>query len=312
MMRDYGVDRRTVNRDLVALRDLHVPLTAERGSDGRKIWRIPTAKRKVDVRFNLTDLAALFMGRRLFDFLRGTLLDESLEKVYQTIENALEKRKDLIRAVDIDRMVYLVSEGPKRLEAGHLEVLDEVLTALFDRKRLRAVYVNTRGERREHLLEPLTLVAFRRGLYVVARRADGDSIRTFALERFEEAEWVQGSSFDYPPDYSPQRHFRSAFFIIPGEPEDVELLFEPGSERFIGIRVFHDSQRMRRLEDGRLELLLRVPVNDELIFWVLSFGSHVTALGPPLLVERVREELCRATARYAAPTPRLERHGHPC
>jgi proteasome accessory factor B len=301
MMRDYGIDRRTVNRDLLALRDLRVPVTSERGSDGRKIWRIPAARRKLSVPFNLTDLTALFMGRRLFDFLRGTLLEESLEKVYASIEDALEKRKDLLRAGEIERKVYLISEGPKQLGPGHVEVLDAVLTALLEERLLQATYVNTRNERREHRLEPLTLVAFRRGLYLVARPSGTGSIRTFALERFEAAEWVPGSSFDYPQDYDPGRHFESAFFIIPGEPEDVRLLFEPGSERFIGLRVFHDSQRMALLDDGRLELSLRVPVTDEVVFWVLSFGSHVTALGPPRLVERVREELRLAAARYGAP-----------
>jgi predicted DNA-binding transcriptional regulator YafY len=298
IMADYGVNRRTVNRDLVALKDLGLSLKPEQGADGRKLWRIPRSKRKLSVSFNLTDLAALLMGRRLFDFLRGTLLEESLQKVYEAIEGELEKRKDLLRSGEIERKLYLISEGPKLLEPGHVEILDAVLTALLDQKQLRAIYVNTRGEKRERLLDPLTLVAFRRGLYVVARDSGGEVIRTFALERFEDADWVRGSSFTWPKDYTPERHFESAFFIIPGEPEVVDLVFEPGSERFIGIRVFHDTQEMTRLEDGRVRLRLRVPINDELVFWVLSFGSHVTALGPPALVERLRGELAAAAARY--------------
>ena len=300
MMDDYGINRRTVNRDLIALKDLGLHLKAEQGADGRKIWRVPRSKRKLSVSFNLTDLAALLMGRRLFDFLRGTLLEESLQKVYEAIESELERRKDLLRSGEIERKLYLISEGPKLLDPGHVDVLDAVLTALLDQKQLRATYVNTRGEKRERLLDPLTLVAFRRGLYVVARDSGGETIRTFALERFEDADWVRGSSFVWPAGYTPQRHFESAFFIIPGEPETVELLFQPGSERFIGIRVFHDSQEMTSLEDGGVRLTLRVPVNDELVFWVLSFGSHVTAISPPGLVMRLREELAAAAALYDA------------
>jgi len=303
MTREYGVNRRTVNRDLNALMDLGLRLEGERRGDGIKLWRVPAARRKLSVPFNLTDLAALFMGRRLFDFLRDTLLEESLDKVYTTIERALERRSDLLGAADLSRKVFMVSEGPKRLGPEHVEILDAVLTALLDQKRLRTVYINIRGERHERLLEPLTLVAFRRGLYVVARLAGSETIRTFAIERFEDTDWVRGSRFDYPDDFSPERYFESAFFIFPGEPERVELVFERGTERFIGLRVFHETQEIEKLEDGRLRLTMNVPVSDELVFWVLSFGSHVAAVGPAGLVERLREELDLAAAHYAPARP---------
>jgi predicted DNA-binding transcriptional regulator YafY len=299
MANDYGVERRTVNRDLNALRDMGLDLVEERLPDGRKAWSIRVPKRKMIVPFNVTDLTSLFMGKRLFDFLRGTLFEESLDKVYEAIGNALEKRRDLMAARDLERKVYLVSEGPKRLAESHLDVLNEVLTALLDEQRLEVKYRTSAGELHRHLLEPLTMVAFRRGLYLTARRFDDGAVRTYALERFESALWRRGERFDYPAEWDPERHFSSALFIYPGDPEPVEIEFEAGSDRFIGIRQFHPTQRMRTLDDGRIRLGLEVPIGDELVYWLLSFGRHVRVVSPETLRRRLRRELSAALDAYA-------------
>ncbi|MFO8071917.1 MAG: WYL domain-containing transcriptional regulator [Polyangia bacterium] len=299
MANDYGVERRTVNRDLTALRDMGLDLVAERLPDGRKVWSIRVPKRKMIVPFNLTDLTSLIMGKRLFDFLRGTLLEESLDKVYCSIENAIDKRRDLLASKDLERKVYLVSEGPKRLTERHVDVLDEVLTALLEDRRLEVDYRTSGGELHRHLLEPLSLVAFRRGLYLAARRFDDGAIRTYALERFESARWRRGDRFEYPADWDPERHFSSALFIYPGDPEPVEIEFAAGSERFIGIRQFHPTQRKRVLDDGRVRLGLEVPIGDELVYWLLSFGRHVRVIFPETLRRRLRYELSVALDAYA-------------
>jgi proteasome accessory factor B len=294
MMDDYGVDRRTVNRDLNELRELGLDLTAEELSDGRKVWSLAGRSRRIQVPYNLTDLTALFMGRRLFDFLGGTLLEESLDKVYESIENQLLRVRDFDRARSLSRKVYLISEGPKELAPEQVEHLDAVLTGLLEQKLLRLHYISARGVAEDLTVRPFTLVAYRRGLYLLGRMEDDGQMRTLALERIRSAEWVRGSSFKLPDDFDPEDYFASALFISPGEPRLVELIFTATTEPFIRIRRFHRSQKISRMRDGRIRMTLRVPAGPgdfEIVNFVLSFGKNVEVVRPASLRRRVRDEL---------------------
>ena len=58
-------------------------------------------------------------------------------------------------------------------------------------------------------------------------------------------------------------------------------------------KSWHPSQETKLLQDGRLKMILKVADNDELVGWVLSFGSQVKVAGPEALRQRVREEAKR-------------------
>lgn len=301
MMEDYGVDRRTVNRDLNELRELGLDLLSEELPDGRKVWALASRAQRIQVPYNLTDLTALFMGRRLFDFLGGTLLEESLDKVYESIENQLLKARDFHRARDLARKVYLVSEGPKELAPEQVEHLDAVLTGLLDQKVLDLHYVSARGVAEDLRVQPYTLLAYRRGLYLLARIDGSGRMRTLALERIRAVEWIRGSSFEFPEDFDPEAYFSGALFISPGKPQLVELVFTASTEPFIRIRRFHRSQRLSKMRDGRIRMTLRVPAGEddfEIVNFVLAFGKNVEVVRPVALRRRVRDELEAAMRLY--------------
>jgi proteasome accessory factor B len=301
MMEDYGVDRRTVNRDLNELRELGLDLVAEDLPDGRKVWALASRARRIQVPYNLTDLTALFMGRRLFDFLGGTLLEESLDKVYESIENQLLRARDFHRARGLSRKVYLVSEGPKELDPKQVEHLDAVLTGLLDQKLLQLHYVSARGVAEDLQVRPYTLVAYRRGLYLLALVEGAERMRTLALERIRSVDWIRGSSFEFPDDFDPEVYFGDALFISPGKPQLVELVFTASTEPFIRIRRFHRSQKLSRMRDGRIRMTLRVPAGPsdfEIVNFVMAFGKNVEVVRPRSLRRRVRDELEAAARLY--------------
>ncbi|MCU0664703.1 MAG: WYL domain-containing protein [Myxococcota bacterium] len=300
IMADYGVNRRTVNRDLEELRLTYgLELKAEKLDGGENLWHLPS--RAVRVTYNITDLMALFLGRRLFDFLEGTLLEDSLRKVYGKIEAQLHKDKDLITARELSRRVHLVSEGPKKLQHRHVACLDEVLDALLRNRHLAVTYRNVSGKTSKFTVLPYTLVAFRRGLYLLAAFEDSGNLSTLALERMTAVKSIKGTSFELPVDYDPQTLLDSALFLKTGKPTKVELVFDAGSADFIRIRRFHHSQKLRALEDGRLFMTLRVPAEDddfEIENFVLSFGPYVEVRSPQALRNRVAASLTRALDKY--------------
>jgi hypothetical protein len=114
-MSEYGITRRTANRDLLDLMSMRLDLEADAGGDGRKLWHAASRSRKFSVSYSMTELMALFLGRRFFDFLAGTLLEEDFDKVIARARTQLGRAKDRERAAKLDKKLYLVHEGPKKL-----------------------------------------------------------------------------------------------------------------------------------------------------------------------------------------------------
>jgi len=200
-------------------------------------------------------------------------------------------------AVGYTLKLFQVSEGPKILPEESIEILDEVLKALVKEHKLDLTYSNAEGVQHDIVMHPYTLVAHKRGLYVIGHVEQWDRISVLALERMDDMIGLVKEPFTYPDEFTPEGFFQDAFFIAPGKPERIELRFTRESEPFIGMRNFHESQRFTRKKDG-LYLKMKVPVNFELINWISSFGPNVKALSPPSLVEQMKELLEKTLAQY--------------
>ena len=294
---EFGVSSRTARRDIRAIELMGIDLDYADLESGERIWRAPANAREIKVSYTVMDVMSLFLGRRMFDFLEETSLADSFERVYGRIEEQLTEI-ELNKAKRLNKKIYIVHEGPKKLSEAGSEILDECLSGLLWEQKLRGVYRALNQEKKAHILHPYSLAAYKRGLYLVAHTERAGACTTFSLERFESLEWLRGESFTYPRRYDPERFFHSALFITPGEPEPVELAFSAGTEPFIRLRRFHETQQVETLPDGRIRMTLQVPVNFETVNWVLSFGAYVEVIRPAALRVRVVEQLRRAIGQY--------------
>ena len=51
--------------------------------------------------------------------------------------------------------------------------------------------------------------------------------------------------------------------------------------------LFHESQQVKELPGGKLEVIYRLTAAQEMIPWLMSWGSAVEVLEPPWLRERL-------------------------
>lgn len=199
MMREFGITRRTANRDLQDFQELGVALEFEDLPDGHRQWFADIKSRKVLVSYSICDVMSLFLGRRMFDFLENTSLEDSLNRVYRRVEPQLSRPKDLANANKLYQKVYLVHEGPKKLPETAGDILDEVLPGLLYEQRVKVHYVNHKGEDRRFTICPYTLVAYKRGLYLLGKVEEWNGkVLVYSLERIKGAEWLKGEHFEYP------------------------------------------------------------------------------------------------------------------
>jgi predicted DNA-binding transcriptional regulator YafY len=78
----------------------------------------------------------------------------------------------------------------------------------------------------------------------------------------------------------------------------VKVRISPEWARWVGEKIWHESQKAKKLPGGGLELTFRVAGLDEIKRWVLSLGPEAEVLEPGRLIEMIREDLTRTLGLY--------------
>ncbi len=292
----FELDARTFRRYLADLKGLGLPVIDEGQLEQRTVSMDPSYRR-TGVQLTLAEVLSLHFGRKLFNFLEGTQFAADMDDAIERLSPAIARAHAEL-ATDLDAKFLAIPEHAKDYRASG-DLLDELITALIYDNPARAEYTKASGLSGHYELEPLTLATYRQGLYLFARDRSDDRIKTFAVERFLRFSRLRMEKFVPPRGYDPEALVRDAFGIISAEAVAVEALFDPSVAFYIGERVWHPSQHLEVLADGRARLFMQVGITQELVRWLLSFAGDVEIVGPPALKERVREHHARAAARLA-------------
>lgn len=294
----FGVSVRTALRYVHALSNAGEPL--EESLDGkRKVWRLHPAARRETITLSTTQMVSLFLSRRVFDFLAGTGFKEDLDDVFKKLELTLRKRDYDTR--NLERKIFDVNEAP-HLYADRLEHVDDIVTALLREERLRVTHGSVAEYKKPFVLEPYTLVVYKKGLYLAGFSHHHGKVRTFSLDGFREIDRLKNDRFGYPKEYHPSQLVEGAFGMIGGERTRVRLLFAAKAGRFLKRRQWHPTQAFVKTDRG-VEMTMEVAGTTELKTWILGWGDQVEVLEPEGLRGEVAAEVERVAGRYRSPRP---------
>ena len=284
---EYKVSVRTVQRDLQDLNEAGF-LISERDVDQRKYYKLKKDT-GLPLNFPIMEVAAMIFAERAGMGLVGAPFGEHLRSAHHRLTQAMppEMRQFLERATEA---YVLQVRGHKPYEnAG--KTLKKLHDAILERRVCRVSYRSPWAESaRQYNIEPLHLLPFRGGLYVISRMPYYDQLITQAVDRFESVE-VTEEEFEPPEHLSVDERLSNAFGISSEEPMDVVVRFTEEQAPYIRERIWHPSQELEELEDGRVVLRLRAGGFYEIKSWVLSFGAAAEVLEPEGLQEAVREEM---------------------
>ena len=79
----------------------------------------------------------------------------------------------------------------------------------------------------------------------------------------------------------------------------VRVRISPAWARWVGEKIWHESQKITKLPEGGLEMTFRVAGLDEIKRWVLSFGPEAAVVEPEKLRELVRRDLSKNLPQYS-------------
>jgi predicted DNA-binding transcriptional regulator YafY len=114
-------------------------------------------------------------------------------------------------------------------------------------------------------------------------------VRLFAVERVRSIA-LTDHRYQMPLGFNVQEYVQDALNVMRGRRIEVELLFSKKAAAWVKDKSWHPSQETKLLKDGRLKMVLKVADNDELVGWILSFGSQIHVLRPESLQASVKDE----------------------
>jgi predicted DNA-binding transcriptional regulator YafY len=281
---------RTIWRDLDALQKAGFPLYTERGADGnRGVWRVTEDfKRALPLKLTLGELAALLMSRHLLSPLGLSVLGPEVASAFDKIQHVLSR--DALKVLDQIRDRLGVRPTGAKLQAPAAEHLPKIHQALAECRTLRTRYYSaSRDSEDTRAIDPYHLTLHNGGLYLVAHCHLRNAPRIFAVERMRTVE-LTSRRFDVPASFDAEEYLAGAWGMLRGDLVTVRVIFARALAPYIRERLWHPSQKLRDLPDGRVEMMLTVADTLEVRRWILGYGVQAEVAEPAGLREALRVE----------------------
>ena len=278
---EANVTRRTVYRDLDAIRDAGYPLISEKEPDGRTLYRFMTGFKKIPpITFSLEELMTLYLCRGQLSFLQGTPFQEDLEAIFGRLRSSLPPRS-------VAHLERIASAATPRFQGvrdyqGKKELLSDLRKALLYQYRCRLSYTPPHREATDYVFDPYTLLFFNNSLYLGGYAHNRKALRLFLVDRVDQVVLLE-DRFEVPEEYLAEDLTGSAFGLIEGETYELKVRFGDTVAHLVRERLWHPSQLIEEQADGSLILSLQVSGDKEILSWLYSYLPHVQVLDPPQL-----------------------------
>jgi len=282
---ELEVSTKSIQRDLDFMRDrLELPIEYHPQRFGyhytAEVTSFPT--------MHLTEgeLVALVIAEKALEQYRGTQFEKPLLSAIRKIEQSLPDTISLNLA-DIEQTISFRTRAEPVL---NLEIFDALAKATAQRRQLAMVYRKTGSREGEaRLVDPYHLANINGEWYLFAYDHARKDIRTFVPSRVQSVK-PTGRSFPAPRKFSLEQRLRGSFGVHSGEGEfEVILRFNSRVADLIREKKWHESQELRPLKGGDVELRLKLSSLVEIERWVLSWGGDVVVQKPQALAEAVKQ-----------------------
>ena len=277
---------------------MHVPFYED---DGR--WRVRPEFWLRPIHLSLPEALGLLLSARLM-LRHADKADDFTAAAYEKLAAVLPGP---VRDAVADAAARLAN---KPADAMQSRILATLAKAWAERRKVRVTYTMARTF--ERVLWPLFIEPspFGHSLYLLAWDEKLEAPRAYKIERIGDAHLL-AATFEPPEGFRPGDHLAAAGGIWGGEGTvEVELLFAASVARRVKETIWHPSQQLIEVPDGRVRLKLKVAGWLELRHWVLGWGEACEVVAPPELRASVRQAVASLARTYgvagaaqAAPRP---------
>ena len=296
--RDFSVSRRTAERMRDTLRDLFSGFkSVPDGAHQRFLIRgglspFLTAPSAVE-------LAELDGQVRALEQVGHIERAQTLHRLADKVKAALRDKSKARTATDLEalRRAEAVARqvGPRAVcDPGTLDLLREALLTL---KKVRFGYpLAGQASPMLRIVVPYGLL-FGRNAYLVGHQGSHGEPVLWRLDRITDLEMVDEAA-SAPADFDLDAYAARSFGTFQEKPAHVVLRFFPDVAAEARRTMFHPSQQMQDLDDGRVEVRFTAGGLLEMVHHLFTWGEGVEIVAPEALRSLMVHELERALGRH--------------
>ncbi|HEY1662979.1 MAG TPA: WYL domain-containing protein [Verrucomicrobiae bacterium] len=281
---EIEVATKTIHRDIEFMRDrLNLPIEFNGSRNGYyytgEVSAFPT------MQITEGELFALVVAEKALQQYRGTSFEKPLLSAVKKMEQALPDTISLNLA-DIEQTISFRTRVEPIL---NLKTFDVLAKAVARRHQLELSYRKPGAKSPEaRIVDPYHLANVNGEWFLFAFDHGRKDFRKFVPARILGTK-LTGKMFDRSKKFSLEKELRDSFGVHSGEGQyEVVLRFNPRAADYIREKKWHESQELRELKGGGLELRLKLSSLVEIERWILSWGGDAKVLKPRELAESVR------------------------
>lgn len=290
------VSRKTIVRDIAFMRDrLDLPIEYDALIQAYRYTHPVNSFPTVQVTEG--ELMALLVARRAVEQYQGTPFHKQLELAFEKLTSGLKDRISFSPADEL-RSVSFKNVG---LGKTDLVAFNALSTAVLRQVEIEFEYRKPGARSGEvRRVQPYHLSHRENLWYLIAMDTERQAMRTFALPRMNRVK-VTTKRFARPEDFSPDAFFANALGVMGGTGDyRVCIRFDAEAADRVRERVWHESQEVKELPSGGVEVSMRLGALPEVERWVLGWGEHAEVIAPAELRERVATAARALAARYGS------------
>ena len=285
LARELEVSTKSIHRDIEFMRDrLELPLEYDGSRFGyfytEEVNSFPT------VQITEGELFALIVAEKALQQYRGTSFEKPLLSAIRKMEQSLPDTISL-NLSDIEHTISFRTRAEQILD---LQIFDALAKATARRQQIEIAYRKPgRRETEPRLIDPYHLANINGEWYLFAYDHLRRDIRTFAPGRILTVK-PTGKTFERPHKFSLDKRLRDSFGVYSGEGQfEVVIRFNDRVADYVREKKWHESQELRELKDGGVELKLKLSGLAEVQRWVLSWGGDASVIEPKELADGVKQ-----------------------
>ena len=280
---ELEVSSKSIHRDLEFMRDrLQLPLEFDRQRWGYRYTEEVNAFPTLQITEG--ELFALIVAEKALQQYRGTSFEKPLLSAIRKMEQSLPETISLNLA-EVERTISFRTRAEPIVD---LKVFEALAKATATRRQLEVTYRKPgQPQTEQRIIDPYHLANINGEWFLFAYDHLRKDVRTFVPARIRAIQWT-GAVFVPSRRFCLEGRLRDSFGVHSGEGNfEVVIRFDAGVADYIREKRWHDSQRLKELSHGRVELQLKLSSLSEVERWVLSWGGTATVVRPKELADNV-------------------------
>lgn len=276
----FEVSKRTIYRDINSLCESGVPIISKQGFG----YSLTDNYFLPPISFTPDETTLILLG---LDFIKNTFDSDYTNKalIAENKLNLILSDKQKIESERIKQKIKLISNDIISDEENtNLNLyLKEIRTAILNSKNISFTYFSKSLDSNisKRIVSPYKLVHINNNWYLSAYCLDKKSMRSFRIQRIEDLKLLDSN-------------FKNEIFenhiIYKDNRNSIAILkLDNSIERLLKENNFYYIENIESKKDF-IEVVLKYRTDDEILSWILSWGSNIKSIYPNELKEKVKRE----------------------